>query len=128
MSVAEEHEAHELDGSNRRLSHSRDRDRSGELDRIAVDAGRDRGEGDRPAAELGCELERAPIARGEQLRLAVRSPVPDGPNRVDDVLRLELPRTRRLRVARLAAADETALREQLRTCRTVDRSVDAAAA
>ena len=61
-----------------RRARRRDRDlRRRELDRIAVDAGRDRGERDRAAAELGRELERAPVARGEQLRLAAVAAAPD---------------------------------------------------
>jgi len=38
-----------------------ERDRGGRLDRIAVDAGRDRGECDRAAPELGGDLERAAV-------------------------------------------------------------------
>ena len=49
---------------------ARHRDLRGLLDGIAVDARRDRGERDRATAEAGRHLERAPVARGQQRRLA----------------------------------------------------------
>ena len=54
MLFAEENEADELDRRRHRLPNRGDRDGCRELDRIAVDACRDRREGDRPRAKLGC--------------------------------------------------------------------------
>ena len=62
-----------------------DRDLRRELDRIAVDAGRDRGKRDRATAQGGRDLERAPVARGEQRGLPALAAAPDRADRVDDM-------------------------------------------
>ena len=110
--LAEEHEAHELDlGQLRqRRARRRDRDPCGELDRIAVDAGRDRGERDRAAAERRRDLERAPVARGQQRGLAALAAPPDRADGVDDVPRRQPARRRRLRIAGRAAAEQRGTR------------------
>ena len=68
-SAVEGHQAHELhvgagrrDGVHRHLG--------GEIDRVSVHPGRDGGEGQRPRPEPVGHLERAPVARGEDLGLA----------------------------------------------------------
>ena len=71
--VAEENEAHELDRRSRCFAHRGNGDRRRELDRIPVDTGRDRGKRNRPAAELRRDLQRPPVARGEQLGLVEAS-------------------------------------------------------
>ena len=64
------------------------------LERVAVDAGRDRREGDARAAVPGGELDRAAVAGGEQLRLAAAAAVPDRADGVDDVRHREVARRR----------------------------------
>src|SRR5215212_6494804 len=81
------------------------------LDRVAVDAGRDRGEGDAGATVLGRELDRAAVAGGEQLGLALFSSVPDGTDGVNHVLHRQAAGAGDLRVAGLAAAERAALLE-----------------
>ena len=105
-----------------------DRDLSRKLRRIAVDAARDRREGERARAELRGHLERAPVARRQQLGLALSAPAPDRPDRVDDPPCRQPSAGRRLRVADAAAAQEPALLENRVTAGAVDRPVDAAAA
>src|SRR2546426_6179624 len=51
VAVAEQHESHQLDRRHCRLADGADRRPRRQLDRIPVDAGRDRGKGDRPAVE-----------------------------------------------------------------------------
>jgi len=81
-------------------------DLGGRLDRIAVDAGRDGRKRDGAAVELGGNLERAPVTRGQELGLALVAAAPDRADRVDHVARRELARGRGLCVAGLAAADK----------------------
>ena len=56
-----------------------DRGRRGLVERVAVDAGRDRRERDARAAVLGGELDRAAVAGGQQLALAASPPCQTGP-------------------------------------------------
>ena len=62
------------------------------LDRIAVDAGRDRREGDRAAAERRGDLERATVARGQQAGSPRVAAPPHRADRVHDVARREAAR------------------------------------
>src|SRR5262245_65438126 len=105
-----------------------ERDRGRPLDREAVDAGRDRWEGNRAGAELRRDLERAAVGRLEQLVLAGIAARPDRADRVDHPASREVARRGRLRVACVAASEAPALREDRRAAGTVDRAVDAAAA
>ena len=66
------------------------------------------------------------MARGEQLRLAVSATSPNGADGVNHVPRSKPSGARRLGVAGVAAAQQAALREQLRPGRAVDRTVDSA--
>jgi hypothetical protein len=109
-----------------RLAGRVDGDDGSEIDRVAVRAGRDRGEGDGAAAEPGRELDRAPMYRREQLGLAVIPAAPDRADRVDHVSRRKVAGARCLGVAGVAAAESPALREDRRPARAVDRAVDAA--
>src|SRR5262245_59181775 len=86
---SEEAEAYDLDACVG-LGDRPHRNRRGQVEGVAVDAGGDRGERDAPAAELVGDRERVAMARGEQLRLTLRSAVPNRPDSVDDVLRREL--------------------------------------
>ena len=99
-----------------------------ELARVAVEAAGDRGKRDRPGTELARHLERPAVAGREQLRLALVSSAPHGPDGVHDVPRGQLPGRRRLGVAGLAAAEQPALREDRRAAGPVDRTVHPAAA
>ena len=105
-----------------------DRDGGRELGRVAVDAARDRRERDRARAELARDVERAAVARREQLGLAGVAAAPDRADGVNDVPRGQLARRGRLRVAGLAAAEQPALGKDRRPARAMDRPVDAAAA
>ena len=79
MALAEEDEADELDRWTLRFPHGRYCDRGGQLDRVAVDAGRDRREGDARATELRGHLQSPAVARRQKLRLAGLSPRQTGP-------------------------------------------------
>src|SRR3954462_4461731 len=103
-------------------------DRGSELDGIPLGAGRDRGEGEGPAAELVSQLDRARVTGSEQLCLACSAAVPDRTDGVDDVTCRQVPSTGRLRVARLAAAEPAALVQDRRAAGAMDGPVDAAAA
>src|SRR5919202_663930 len=127
MLVAEQHEPDELDWVAERIAHGSHGDRRRELDRVAVDAGRDRREGDAPAAELRRDLERAAMARGQQVRLVLPAAVPDGADRVDHVPGRQPPTRSRLRITGRATAELAALGRDLRAARAMDRAVDAAA-
>jgi hypothetical protein len=94
----------------------------------SVDAGRDRGKGDRIEAMLVGDFERAAIAGGEQPILVPSAAAPDRPDGVDDMARLQREPGRDLRFARRAAAKRPAGRKQLRPGRPVNRTIDAAAA
>src|SRR5262249_3744747 len=83
---------------------------------------------DRSDTVLGTDFQRASIARCELLTLAARSTVPDRSYGVDDVSRRQLEPRRQLRIASVAAAQFPAGCQQLRSCGTVDRAIDAAAA
>src|SRR5664279_5363103 len=121
----EEDKADTLDRRRPRLPYRGDRHRRRELDRIAVHPGRDRREGDCAAAERRRELERAPVARREQLRLALAAASPHRADRVNDVAGAQAPRTRRLGVSGRTPAEEPALGEQRRARGAVDRAVHA---
>src|SRR3970282_875838 len=86
-----------------------DRNGCGELWRIAVDPGGECRESDRAAAELFGDLERAPVRRGEELRLSVAATVPDRAHRVNHVSRGQPPGPGGLRIARRTTAEPGAL-------------------
>src|SRR5260221_1800873 len=103
-------------------------DFGGSLHRIAVDAaadGREREAAD-PVRER--KLEAAPVAGREQLRLPARPAVPDRADGVDHMLRRQSIAAGDLRVARGAAAERTAISQQLLTRGAMDCAVDPAAA
>ena len=62
-----------------------DRDPAGAVRREMIDAGADRGEGDRLQAMLDGEAEGIAVAVREEFVLAVRAVAPDGADGVDDV-------------------------------------------
>jgi hypothetical protein len=103
-------------------------DLRGALDRVAVDARRDRRERDGATTKLVRDLEGAPVARGKQLGLALIAAMPDRADGVDDVARGKVARGRRLRVANLAAAEPPALLQDRRPACPVNGSIHPAAA
>ncbi len=74
------------------------------------------------------ELQRTPVARGQQLRLAGVAAMPHRADRVDDVARRQAIATRDLGIAGGAAAEGPAFGEQFGSGRAMDRAIDAAAA
>src|SRR5262249_56087485 len=98
----------------------------GGLDRIAEDAGADARKRERQHAVRSRDLDRAPVARGEQLGLAAGAVAPDRTDRVDDEPRRQPIPPGELGVAGLAAAKQAALVEQLRPGGAVDGAVDPA--
>ena len=81
-----------------------------------------------PDAVLDRDLETAPVARRQQLRLAVRPAAPDRADGVDHELRRQPEAGRDLRVAGVASAEEAAGGDELGTGGAVDGAVDASAA
>ena len=73
------------------------------FDREAVDARRDRRERDGSAVELGGDLERASVARGEELVLGRVAALPDRAYGVNDVPRRPRGESLRRRLRRRAA-------------------------
>src|SRR5207244_9292010 len=114
--------ADRFDGYRRGLTH-----------RIAVDAGRDRGERDGLRADLVRDSQRFEVTAREQVRAVLRLRV-DGPDRVDHPRGRQIARRGRDRVARREAGlvsrtpDFPALLEDPRTALAMDRAVDAAPA
>src|SRR5881396_1780845 len=104
MAPAEEDEADELDRWALRFPRGRDGDRGGQLDRIAVNARRDRRERDARATELCGHLEGTAVAQRQELRLAGFASAPDGAEGVDHVTGGQPAGGRRLGVAGVAAA------------------------
>ncbi len=105
-----------------------DRDARGAIRRKAVDAGRDRREGDRAKPMCGAKLERRAIAGGEQLFLARGAAAPDRADRVNHVLGRQPIAAGDLGAAGLAAAERFAFGSQLRTGGAVNGAIHAAAA
>jgi len=101
-------------------------DLGGTLHRIAEDARGDRRERNRAAAELGRDLERSPVTRGQELGLVRIAALPDRSDGMDHVFRRQVAGCRRLRVAGRAAAEEPRLGENRGAAGSVDRPVDAA--
>src|SRR6266550_4183243 len=123
MTSAEEDEADELDRCGLRLPRRRHGDGGGELDRIAVDARRDRRKRDTRASELRGQLQRPAVARRQKLGLAGFASTPDRADCVDHVAREQPPGRRRLGVARVAAAEQPALGDDLRPAPTKTRGM-----
>src|SRR5437764_2971012 len=105
-----------------------DRNRRGQVDRIAVRPGGDCRERDRRTAELVRQSDRPPVARGEEVSFSLLPTTPDRADRVDHPACGKLAAARCLRVAGLAATEAAALLQDRRPTRTVDRAVDATAA
>src|SRR5262249_11848396 len=105
-----------------------DCDSDRKIQRVTVGAAADRGKADRRETVRYRKLERAPIARGEELRLAMAPASPHRSDRVDDVARGQSIAGRELRVSGRASSQRPALRQQLRARRAVNRSIYPAAA
>src|SRR5438045_8902709 len=111
-----------------RLFGRADRNRPRAFDGITVGAGRDRRKRDCPVTELRCELDGPPWARRELLLLPLVAAAPDRSDCMQHVPSWEFAGAGRLDVARSAAEELPALREDRGAARPVDRTVDAAAA
>jgi hypothetical protein len=123
------------DGARRRRAQLRqglgdrgDRDLGGSIGGEPINASRYRGKSDSGEAMLSGKLERAAIAGCEQDRLAGAAAAPDRPNGMNDVTGLQVETGRDLGLARRAAAEPKAGRQQLRPGGAVDGALDAAAA
>src|SRR5579871_6246473 len=98
------------------------------LQRVAVGAAADRRKSDRAKPPLHRQRQAVAIALGEQLRLFFRPTPPYGSHGVDDEAGRQPVAERDLRLAGAAAAQRAALLQQLRSRRTMDRTVHSAAA
>jgi hypothetical protein len=97
--------------------------------RVTVNPGRDRRKRDAAAAVRSGELNRASVARREQLSLALPAAAPNGPHSVNDVFGLsKLPGARDLCVTSCAAAMQAALLEDLRPSRAMNGTINASPA
>lgn len=90
------------------------------LDGIAVDTGADRREGDGLEAPLGGQLQRAPVARREQIRLPVLPAVPHRSHGMNDLPSRKAVAAGDSRVAVRTPAQGSAFGEQFRSGGTVD--------
>jgi len=109
--------------------HGPDRNAGGAIGRKSIDARGDRRERNRRDPVLGGKRKRSAVARGEQLiAFFLAFAAPHRPDRVNDVARRQTVTPGDLCVAGVAAVEGAAFREQLRSSRIVDRTVDAAAA
>jgi hypothetical protein len=128
--VREQHESHLLDPWMLLELFVRCAERvlSGSLDRIAVNARRDRREGDRAAAELVGDFECTPMAGRKQLRLALIATAPDRADGVDHVPGRKVAGGRGLGVPRRATAEPTTLLENRSAAGAVNRPVYASTA
>ena len=102
-------------------------DRRRELERKPIRARADRGKGNGVQLVLQSELQRSPIAGGEQLSLTASATPPNGSNSVNDMTRRKLIAAGYPGIANLTAAQSPAFRKQLRAGSGVNRPVHAAA-
>ena len=79
------------------------------------------------SAQLVGRGERTAVTRGEEIGLAVRTAVPDRPDRVDHPLRRKLESGRRLGITDVTPAEQTARGQQLGARGAVNRAVDTTA-
>jgi hypothetical protein len=127
--VVEAREDHALDARVRqRVDHCGDGDMHRIIRRVVVDAAADRRKRNAFEVRVLRQVERAPVARREQFRLAVPAAVPYRPDRVNHVLGRQLVTTGDFRVAGRAAAECLAFAQQFAACCAVNRAVDAATA
>ena len=70
-----------------------------------------------------CQKQAAAVAGGQQRRLSLSAPLPDGARRVDDIFGPQAVSCRQLGLSGLTAAQGPALRQQLRPRRRVDGAV-----
>src|SRR5262249_29652576 len=125
---AEGHDPHQLgqlvrDQKRANLAH---RDHRRTLDRETEGAGADRRKGHAAQLVPRGKLERAAIATGEQLVLAMRATSPDRPNGVDHVNGSQVVAAGELRLAGAAATEGRAFLAQAWPRGTVNRAVDTA--
>lgn len=106
--------------------HGRERDFGGLGNRIAEDAGRDRGEGDRGEAVFFREPQRVAVAAGEQFRRRLVAAV-NGPKAMDHEFVGQIMRAGDDGLARLDRGERAAFFRQSRPSGPVDRAGDAGA-
>src|ERR1700722_4429277 len=110
-----------------RIGRCRDRDLCGAVGGETIDAGRNRGKGDRgEVASLG-EFDGAAIARRQRGILALVAALPDRTDGMDHIPRREQIAACDFGVAGRAAMERAAFRQKLRPRRAMDRAIDAAA-
>ena len=95
---------------------------------IAVDAGRNQREGHGFTLVRLRQRKARPITGNELFFFSVLAPIPDGANGMDHILARQLVCSRDPGITGLAAAQRSALGQQLRPCRTMDAAVHTAAA
>lgn len=100
----------------------------GFLERIAVNSGTDRREGDTGAAGLPGQLHTVPVASPQELGFFPVSAAPDGADSVDDVERRQAVSARYLGFTGFASAQAAAFIHELGSCGTVDGTVHSPAA
>jgi hypothetical protein len=105
-----------------------DRDGRGTIGRETIDAGGDRGKGDRGKAVGLTQLDRAAIAGGQCGVFTLAAAVPYRSDCMNDMPRPQAVTFGNLGIAGGAAAKRAAFGEQLRPRRAMDRAIDAAAA
>src|ERR1700694_259667 len=108
------------------LADGGDRNPRGPIGGKAIDPGRDRWERNRAGAKVIGDLERAPVAGGEELGFAPVAAPPAGTDRVDHPAGRQAEARRFLGVPGGAAAELAARLQQLRARGTVDGAVDSA--
>jgi hypothetical protein len=94
----------------------------------AVDACGNGRECDRGERDRLTERDRTPIAGGQELVLALVAALPHRSDSMDHMARRQPISSGDLGIAGRTAAERSALREQLRSGRTMDRAIDASAA
>ena len=111
-----------------RFSRRADRDLRGAVGRKTIDAGGNRGKGQRTEPIFLSELDRAAIARRQQGVLALSTAVPDRPDGMDHMPRRQPITPGDLGVTGGAAMERAALGQQFGPGRAMDRAIDAATA
>jgi len=99
-----------------------------QIDWVSKDAGTDGRECHRCKAVLSGDLEGAPVAEGEQFRLAGRPTLPNGPDGMDYELGMQIVSPRDLCLASFASAKQAAFLEQPFARCAMDGAIDATAA
>ena len=106
----------------------RNRDLGGAIGGKAIDAGGNRGKGNRSQAVRLAQLDGAGVARRQRFIFAAAAAIPDRTDGVNDMPRRQPISPGNLGIAGLAAMEGAAFGEQLGPRRAMDRAIDAAPA